>query len=286
MRADRKSGLDPDEQGFVQQDAGRVLAAVNAHGCPAPALLNAAGAGALTPDLSAAVQAHLDRCAICRHLAADLLQIEPDFDALQQARIRAAVTRRRPPFLRIAAVAASLAVVASGAMLLSNAARPGWIPGAAPPARVLAPGPLVSALAADKLAPPMRAGALSWRASGEHYDLDLATALKPYSENKFKAAAAALERVSARYPDNPEPLMYLGVCQLLMDRPIDAERTLRRAVPLGGPAVDDVRWYLAVAAYQNGKRADARQLLARLCGGTSRRAAEACLAHDQIGDSQ
>jgi predicted Zn-dependent protease len=185
----------------------------------------------------------------------------------------------------MAGLAAAIVLVATGAVLLKNAATTGPIPAALPPARILARGPEVNVLAADKLAPQIRAGALNWRASGDHYDLELATALKPYSVNNFKAAAAALERLAARYPDKAEPLLYLGVCKLLMDRPVEAERTLRRAVPLGGPG-EEVRWYLAVAVYQNGRRADARQLLARICRENGARAADACLARDQIGAPQ
>jgi len=286
MRADGKSALDADERGFVQQDSGRSLAAVEVRGCPAPALLSAAAVDALPADLLAAVLAHLEVCGICRQLSADLQEVEPAFEMMDEARIRRRVDRRRHPLPRVAALAASLGAAAAAAMLMTNAARPGVIPDVRQPARVVAPGPQVSVLVADKLPPQIGMGALNWRASGDRYELDLATALKPYSDNKFKAAGAALERLSTRYPARSEPLLYLGICRLLMDRPVEAEQALRRAVSLGGSGVDDARWYLAVAAYQNGKRGDARQLLAQVCSGNGARAAEACLAHDQIGDSR
>jgi hypothetical protein len=73
--------------------------------------------------------------------------------------------------------------------------------------------------------------------------------------------------------------------RLLMDRPAEAERALRQAAALGGGTEDDARWYLAVAVYQNGSRREAKQLLAALCEGRGRRAAEACVAADQVNPS-
>jgi len=287
MRADRPIDRDDDEQLFLQKEDGRRLSAVEVRGCPRPALLNAAAAGALPAELAAVIQTHVEACVICRQLTADLQEIEPGIDMLEEARVRRRIDRaRRRPLWRVAALAASVVVAAGGAMFLSNGARLGPIPAASEPARVVAERAQPPLLAPEKLAPSIRAGALNWRASGDRYELDLATALKPYTTNDFKAASAALERVASQYPRKPEPLLYLGICQLLMDRPVDAERTLRRAVALGGPDLDDARWYLAVAAYQNGKRSDARQLLASVCRENRGRAAEACLAHDQMGDAR
>ena len=71
-----------------------------------------------------------------------------------------------------------------------------------------------------------------------------------------------------------------------MDCPVEAETALRRAASLDSPVLEDARWYLAVATYQNGRRSEARQLLAAMCRGNGTRAAEACLAHDQAGEPQ
>ena len=285
MRVDRIGDLDDDEQAFTHEEAGRSLAAVQAAGCPPPVLLSAAVVDALPGDVAVAVRAHVLACAICRQLSADLLEIEPGIDMLEDARIRRRMDRaRRRPMWRVAALAASVVAAAGGAMFLSNAAQLGMIPAAREPVRLAAERPQLPLLVPDKLPPQLRGGALNWRASGNRYELDLATALKPYQDNRFKAASAALERISAQYPGKAEPLLYLGICKLLMDRPVEAERVLRRAGALGGPMSDDARWYLSVAVYQNGNRPEARQLLAELCRGSGARAAEACLAHDQIGE--
>lgn len=285
----RTRELGPEERAFVGRDEGRALAAIRVTGCPPPAMLGAAASGALPDDLAAHVTAHLEACAICRQLQADLLAIDPELDALEAARIRRRIGRpARTSLWRGAAIAASLTIAVSGALLGSRAFDAGPVPSTPAIARTSTPPPSVRILAVTKLEPRLDASLLMWRGADANQDftLALAGALKPYAANDFKAASAALERLGARYPDRPEPPLYLGICRLLMDRPIEAEKALRRAASIDGPHVEDARWYLAVATYQNGRRSESRQLLAAMCRANGPRGAEACLAHDQSGDTK
>jgi hypothetical protein len=286
--ADRATGLGPDEQVFVEDEAGRCLAAIEATGCPAPALLRAAAIGVLPDETAAAVIAHVHACGICRQITTDLLELDAELDMLEDARIRRRIARgRRPPIWRAAALAASMVLAVGGALVISRGADPGAapaVPGQTRPVIAMPAGPGI--LVADKLEPRIDAAALAWRGSDDRFAVDLAAALKPYAENNFKAATAALTKLATQYPDHAEPALYLGICQLLMDRPVGAEQTLRKAAAMGGSTLEDARWYLAVAVYQNGRRSEARQLLADVCRDNGSRAAEACLAQEQAGEAR
>jgi tetratricopeptide (TPR) repeat protein len=285
--AQRAKGLGPDEQAFVDGGPGGRLAAIEATGCPAPALLRAAAVGALPEPLASGVHGHVRSCAICRQLTADLLELDTELDMLEDARIRRRIDRgRRAPLWRVAALAASLTIAAGAGWLALTAADPGPIPPRLALSRPAAPPPSITVLAPDKLEPRVDASALVWRGASDRFQADLAAALKPYAANQFKAAGDALERLAAQYPDRAEPALYLGISRLLMDRPVDAAKALRKAASLGGPDQDDARWYLAVAEYQNGRRAESRQLLAQLCHDNGTRSAEACLAQEQAGDAR
>ena len=284
--AARTKGFTPDERAFADGEQGRGLAAIAA-ACPAPALLTAAASGALPDDLAAPVRTHLEGCAICRQVQSDLLALDSEMDALEEVRVRRRVARQRgTPVWRVAALAASVTIAVGGAVLASRAFDAGAVPVAPTVARSATPPPSVRLLVASKLEPRLDASVLTWRGAEDDYMLALAGALKPYEANDFKTASAALERLGARHPDRPEPALYLGICRLLMDRPVDAEKALRRAASIAGPHVEDARWYLAVATYQNGRRTESRQLLADMCRANGARGAEACLAREQAGETR
>ena len=283
----RTREFSPDERAFIDADEHRDLAAIQAAGCPDAALLSAAAHDALPDDLAAGVSAHLDRCAICRQLQSDLLAIDVEMDALEDARIRRRIRAgRRTAVWRAAALAASVVIAVSGGLLASRAFDAGALPSAPAIARSSVRPPSINILTASKLEPRLDASLLTWRGGQDDFMVALASALKPYTENDFKTASAALERLGTRYPDRPEPPLYLGICRLLMDRPVEAEKALRRAASIAGPHVDDARWYLAVATYQNGRRSESRQLLADMCRANGARGAEACLARDQTGETR
>lgn len=272
---------------FIDAEEFPDLAAIRITGCPDAALLTAAASGALPGDLAARVSAHLDRCGICRQLQSDLLAIDTEMDELEGARIRRRIRAgRRMPVWRAAAIAASVVIAVSGGLLATRAFDAGPLPSAPAIARASVRPPSVRILTASKLEPRLDASLLTWRGSQDDFMVALATALKPYTENDFKTASAALERLSERYPGRPEPPLYLGICRLLMDRPVDADKALRRAASIPGAHVEDARWYLAVATYQNGRRSESRQLLADLCRANGPRGAEACLARYQAGDTR
>ena len=286
--ADRAKRLEPDEMAFVEDGAGHGLAAIEATGCPGPALLRAAAIGVLPDETATAVVAHVRACAICRQVTTDLLEINTELDMLEDARIRRRIARGRRPAIwrvsRVAALAASMVLAVGATVVVSRGADPGAVPAVAGQRRpVIAMPAGAGVLVAGKLEPRIGAAALTWRGSDDRFAVDLAAALRPYAGNDFKAATASLTKLAAQYPDRAEPALYLGICHLLLDRPLDAERALRKAVAMGGSTLEDARWYLAVAAYQNGRRSEARQLLADLCHSNGVRGAEACLAHEQAG---
>lgn len=283
----RPRDFSPDERAFIEAEEHRALGAIHVTRCPDPALLPAAAMGALPGDLAARVAAHVRGCAICRQLQSDLLAVDVEMDALEDARIRRRIRRaRRAPVWRAAAIAASVTIAVSGALLGARAFDAGALPSAPAIARAAVPPPSVRVLAAGKLEPRLDASLLTWRGGENDFAIALASALKPYTANDFKAASGALERLGARYPDRPEPPLYLGICRLLMDRPVEAEKALRRAASMPGAHVEDARWYLAVATYQNGRRSESRQLLADMCRANGARGAEACLARDQAGEQR
>lgn len=279
--------LSPDERAFIEAEEHRALGAIHVTCCPDPALLPAAAMGALPDDLAARVAEHLRGCAICRQLQSDLLAVDIEMNALEEARIRRRIRGGpRIALWRAAALAASVGIVVGTALVAPRTFDAGALPLAPRIARPLVSPPSVAILAASKLEPRLDASLLTWRGAEDGFMLALATALKPYTANDFKAASAALERLGARYPDRPEPPLYLGICRLLMDRPVDAEKALRRAASMAGPHVEDARWYLAVATYQNGRRSESRQLLADMCRANGARGAEACLARDHAGETR
>jgi hypothetical protein len=289
--AARSNGFTPEEQAFADGEPGRGLAAVENPGCPAPALLCAAANDALPDDLAAHVTSHLAACAICRQVQSDLLALDTELDAFENARIRRRiepqiVRRPRAAMWRVAAIAASVTLAVGGALLATGRFDAGALPPAPGLTRAAVTPPSVGILAASKLEPRLDASLLTWRGGQDDFMVALANALRPYAANDFKTASAALERLGTRYPERPEPALYLGICRLLMDRPVDAEKALRRAAAIAGPHVEDARWYLAVATYQNGRRSESRQLLADMCRANGVHGAEACLARDQAGETR
>ena len=127
----RTRDFSPDERAFIETDEGRDLAAIAATGCPAPAVLSAAAHDAIPGELAAVVSANLERCGICRQLQSDLLAIDPGMDALEEARIRRRIGRPgRTPVWRVAALAASVTIAVSGALLATRVFDAGTLPSA------------------------------------------------------------------------------------------------------------------------------------------------------------
>ncbi len=95
----------------------------------------------------------------------------------------------------------------------------------------------------------------------------------------YAEAAVRLETLVPKYPDRAEPLYYLGVCRLFLNRNEAAIGLLRTArVRDGGALADDISWYLAAACDRAGRSAEARRVAEGLCRGSSEYKARACAA--------
>ena len=285
------SDFDPDEREAMGKPPFAAAREGN-RACPSPSVLRAAGMGLLPAPLAARVEQHVAACGLCRQLARDLaelpdVEVEPGEAASIDAAVRAR-TRRSPRALvwRGMAAAAMVAVAAGAAFLAREARLDVRTPAvAAPPstpaaARAVRPSPLV----AVKLPAPPEAGVLVWRgAPVDEYEVALADALRPYSENDFPRAARELERLTGRFPSRPDGWLYLGVTSLLRDDPARAVPALERAVALAtGAKQTDAQWYLAIAERQAGRPADALAIVGQLCQTDNPYRAQACLAEREL----
>jgi TolA-binding protein len=101
------------------------------------------------------------------------------------------------------------------------------------------------------------------------------SAITPYRDGRYAAAAQALEKVAASYPDIPEAWFYLGVSRLHAGEPAMAVDGLRRAAT-STEVGDAARWLEAVALERSSQHDSARRLLDDLCAGTGPYRVRAC----------
>jgi hypothetical protein len=268
-----------DEDEAVLETLGLPRAAVGrAAGCPTVEEIQAAGADALPEAHRAEVGRHLESCAVCALLAADLREWdegELGADAGERIRRRLGASAPRPPRWRapawgLAAAAAVVAAVLVPTVLREPRVDPSPTPraGTASPARVLVLEPLTV-----RAAPGLQVR------GGDGYDTALAAALAPYAAGDHEQAAGRLSALAARYPDAASARLYLGVVLLLRDRADEAALALEaaqsRAGAFWGP---HAAWYLAIARERTGRRDAARAALDELCRGDSEYRARACAA--------
>lgn len=277
---------------------------------PSLAMLRAADADALPPDLQARVARHLQDSKWSQALvhglresgADDRMDAESEdrlFDRITreaQAAAPAAPRQRWKPAMLMGglAVAASLLI----AVVVSRP-RTGTVavPGVAVPSREEKPpnagstpaAPSRPALQIAYSKPDVRLSpsALTWRgeASANPFLRDLAPAFDAYRAGDYARAGAAFDRLSTKYPDAVEVLFYQGVSRMLAGNDADAIAPLEAAARLGNVAfADEVSWYLAVARQRSG-RPDARAGFADLCRGKSPHATAACAAVAQLDSS-
>lgn len=270
---------------------------------PSLALLRAADANTLPPDLQARVGGHLRDSAWSRALVDGLHDAGADdrLDADAEDRLFTRITReaaasspgssrrRWQPAMAMAGLA--LAATLLIAVLVPHS-RPDTL--AAPDRPALSGGtagaigiaPRASVpVAYDKPAVKLSPSALTWRgeASANPFLRDLAPAVDAYRAGDYARAVAAFDRLSTIYPDAVEVLFYLGVSRMLAGDYEGAIAPLDAAARVGNATfADDVSWYLAVAQQRSGQ-VDARARFAALCGGRSNHAAAACRAVAQLG---
>jgi len=271
---------------------------------PSLAMLRAADADALPPDLQARVGRHLQDSAWSQALvhglresgADDRLDAESEdrlFDRItREARAAAPASSRRrwtPVLMGGFAVAATvvLAVIVSrsGSDTVATPSSGQKAPAIEKaPAAPLRPAILIAYSKPDV---KLSSSALTWRgdASANPFLKDLAPAFDAYRSGDYARAGAAFDRLSALYPDAVEVLFYQGVTRMLAGNDAGAIAPLEAAARLRNAAfADDVSWFLAVARQRSG-RPDARAGFADLCRGTGRHAAAACAAVAQLDSS-
>jgi hypothetical protein len=103
-------------------------------------------------------------------------------------------------------------------------------------------------------------------------------ALKPYLAGNYAAALDRFRELMVRYPAAPEPLVYAGVCELILGRPREAADYLKQAEPLTREVfLEDIAWYLALAHHAMGERSVEMELRT-LCAVGGDHGARACAA--------
>lgn len=277
---------------------------------PSLAMLRAAAADALPPELQARVARHLQDSAWSRTVVDGLRDTGADdrLDAESEDRLFNRITRdahaaspaspprRWTPVMLTGglAVAATLLI----AVVVSRS-RPDTVavPNDAAPSRTAEPAIVDKApvapsrpavqIAYSKPDVKLSASALTWRSdeSASPFLRDLGPAFDAYRADDYPRAVAAFDKLSAVYPESIEVLFYQGVSRMLSGDEAGAIAPLEAAARLGNPSfADDVSWYLAVAEQRSGKL-DARGRFAELCKGQGNYTAAACAAAAQLNSS-
>lgn len=275
--------LEPEEADLWQRIAVAVRGATAA--CPDPYRLRAFLTDALPDDQAPAVESHLRHCRVCQALREDLaaLELQPlaegeawrihdrVFAAIKPAAARPAWRPLWRPILLVAAglifaMAVSVIVWRLEATRLSPAV-------AALPA---APASL-TVFHLDK--PPVSLpAALIWRGTQvSSWQVQIKPALDAYRDGRYADAASRLAPVVSRFPRQPEPLFYLGVCQLFLGQNNAAAASLGRASVLAtGSLRQNADWYRALAWVRAGQSQAALPLLKGLCASAGLYATRAC----------
>jgi TolA-binding protein len=267
--------------------------------CPKPEMIQAVREGMLPADLRDSVSQHVAHCAACAALAKDLDELdEKPLQANEQERIweriqsgigteemKPPAAARRPAwwqvFLRpmpLAVAAVAVILVTIGVRSMQHAQEPVAVNVTTPPP--IAPR-APSALRLEK--PPVlmpAAAVLVWRGgsdTGNEARQALQDALVPYEADHYADAAERLAALSKNYPSMAEAKFYLGICELFLDQNTEAVTNLAAAHRQAAPALaDDAAWFLALAYHRNGRDADARPVLEKLCNGDGKDTARAC----------
>ncbi len=283
---------EPGEATFVAElDEALSPIVERARRCPSPDLVRAAGEDVLPAHVATLVLRHIEGCAICRSLAADLAAIDPDgLSAVAGDHIRRRIEERAAPrparsvprrawwLAAGAAAAASLIIaVVSNPGAVQNPAVP------APPALRVAAIARPSLLAVDK--PALRlpvATLVSLRGTPDPRSKELMAGLERYNANDFRAAAEHLARVVPN-ASMPQLAVYLGVSYLQLGESRRAAELLSQArASAPGELVDDIDWYVAIAHVRTGDLQTARAELNALCDRGADISLKACFAAAEL----
>ena len=263
---------------------------------PSLAILRAADADALPPEMQARVARHLENSAWSRAVIDGLRETGADdrLDAAAEDRLFTRITREaraasvaspRRLWPSIAMGGFAIAATLLMAVMVSRSGRDTVIvPNDAPQVATVTPTAPIK-IAYGKPEVKLSPSALAWRgeASANPFVRDLAPAFEAYRADDYPRAIAAFDRLSAVYPGSIEVLFYQGVSRMLAGDDAGAIAPLEAAARLGNTTfADDVSWYLAVAKQRSG-RPDARATLEQMCRGQSAYATAACAAVEQLG---
>jgi tetratricopeptide repeat protein len=265
-------------------------------GCPHPDALLARRSEFVAPEVRARIDAHIAGCEACARLVTgfDGLHLdEADPDAA--ARVLARVTVPRSTGVGwLLPVAAGIVLVVGAAIWWRTASPPSVAPqiarvsrpsaarpapaGASPVVALWAIDPYPVTLALSSL-DASRGASQSPRAPSR----DLVDALLTYEHGEYAKAAEQLTAVTTAHPDAPDAWLYLGVAQLMADRPADAIAPLERAArDAAGERKDAIDWYLASAEQRTGQAGRARARLEDLCRGSGPFRTHACDAQHAL----
>jgi hypothetical protein len=291
-----RDGWDGDERDAMSGLEPELAALRRKHqDTPSLAMLRAADADALPPELQATVTRHLQHSAWSRAVVEGLRDtgVDDRLDEVSQERLwqrinrdaAAAAPRSRMPAMMFGGLALAATVLIAVVIPRLNETAT-VAPVDAPPAAVVTPlpapappPPQIAFTAPDiKLSP----SALTWRDSTENpFVQDLAPAFSAYRAAEYARAAAAFDRVTPKYANAIEVRFYGGVSHLLAGDHARAIEALEAAARLNSVTfADDVAWFLTVARQRAGNQ-DA-SAFARLCRGQSAYAAAACAAAAQL----
>jgi TolA-binding protein len=302
----RSSNQEPDGPEL----SGEITAALSglragyAH-CPDAAMLQAAQAGVLPPEVSEVVKRHLEKCPVCRALVQDLSLL--DDSPLQSEerlriwnRIQAGVGSGKPlkstasrsgwwtlllrPWPVAVVTAAVILLVLAGGLWRERREPAATLSQVRPP-KAVAPSSTVFRLEKAPIVLPASA-LMVWRGGADDGNpqwKELQEALAPYQADDYKEAAQRLKRVTERYPRLAEAQFYLGVCQLFLDGNEEAAESLKAARSQAQPPLrEDVDWFLALADQRSGRADEARPLLEGLCREDAKNSAKACLGLKEL----
>lgn len=288
---------DPEEQ--MPAELGAPLEQVRARhaSCPPLTLLRAAAGDALPAERKAELEQHLQQCALCQALAADLQGDEltaPTAAGAQRirARVDAEIHERQRRLWawswRPAAGLASIAVVAwIGWMALqrqkeSTVEQPVRMERRTNSTAAAIPLEMPEA----KLRPSV--ALLSRGEDGpSRYLQDLGPAMEAYRNGDYERAAREFVALAPRYPTQVEAAFYSGVTQLKLGANDKAVEALERARALNDPAfAGEIAWYLGIAYQRAGRLQAAHDQFAQLCRAQGEYAVRACAAAKLTADKQ
>ncbi len=264
----------------IQYDSESLPRGVITPACPPLGLLRARREGALPSELAHDVGSHIDTCALCRMLLADLEHVpQPSLTNVERDRILSKLPILIPTktgWSWYAVSAAAIALIVAGIFFLR---RPASMPPfqsaaqsqpSAPSTSIDNPSPPQLQIA--KLEPPLDLSpALVLRgesSAAQPTAQQFQPGFTAYTQGDYPAAEQQFRILAQQFPRSETPFLYLGVTQLLENNSEAALPNLSRAEALArqnnGSQRNDAAWYHALAAVAQ-HSPDAGTLVENVC---------------------